>query len=338
MVTFTTVLDTNSLKPEIEKAIKDWGPAPEGKNTKEWEAFSKKMSNRVRADMQPYVKEQFAFAKEMEALLKMCKDMTGEGLNMSVSIAKEPGATSERIKLMERFNTVEALFKKKLDEAQELRTGLVAHQGFRGDLFEPSKLPSLTTELNELCALFRTNRNLCIDKSDALSKTFKKARDEYAARWKDARRRIEDAEKAGPKGRILDAENELTKLKVVAGDWNNEKSERWAKIRNARERLDIALASSKITTTAIEGLRQGIPKLQDQINIAKASLNTDFKRFEAIQKLLGKELYDDTLLDQKLVKVVEKGFAESRASILEMQSKLSKYYEGKIANAEKKLK
>lgn len=97
MVTFTTVLDTNSLKPEIEKAIKDWGPAPEGKNTKEWEAFSKKMSNRVRADMQPYVKEQFAFAKEMEALLKMCKDMTGEGLNMSVSIAKEPGATSERI-------------------------------------------------------------------------------------------------------------------------------------------------------------------------------------------------------------------------------------------------
>jgi hypothetical protein len=48
MATFTTVLDTNSLKPKIDKAIKDWGAASTSMNTTEWAAFSKSMSDLVR--------------------------------------------------------------------------------------------------------------------------------------------------------------------------------------------------------------------------------------------------------------------------------------------------
>ena len=136
MVTFTKVLDTSSLKPEIDKAIKDWGAASTSTNTKEWAAFSKSMTDRVRADLKTFAKEQFEFAAEMEPLLKACKDMTNEALTVSATIAKEPGATSDRLKLKNRFDDIEALFKKKMDAAQALRTGLVAHQGFRGDLFE----------------------------------------------------------------------------------------------------------------------------------------------------------------------------------------------------------
>jgi hypothetical protein len=243
----------------------------------------------------------------MEPLLKACKDMTNEALTVSATIAKEPGATSERLKLKKRFDDIEVLFKKKMDAAQALRTGLVAHQGFRGDLFETAKLPSLTDELKQLNDLFGKTRKVCIDKSDALSVTFKKARDEYGARWDQARQRIKDAENAGPGGQTVLAHTELTNLKVVVEEWKNEKSNKWAKLNTTLDNMNTTLALKTIDKTSIEGLRKRLPKLNDEVNSAKATLNTDYKRFEAVAKILGKDLYNNGLLDQGLVSTVEKG-------------------------------
>ena len=70
----------------------------------------------------------------------------------------------------------------------------------------------------------------------------------------------------------------------------------------------------------------------------KANLNTDYKRLEALQMILGKDLTDKKLLDQKLVSEVSKGFEAVRGEVKELQEKCVKDYDEKIGKAEKKMK
>jgi hypothetical protein len=335
MVTFTKVLDTNSLKPEVDKAIKDWGPASESKNQAEWDAFSSQLKARVAKDLKVFATEQVAFASEMEPLLKACSDMTGNALLLSTRFAKEPGATTQRMKFKEQFDATEALFKRKMGEAQALRTGLVAHQGFRENLFEAKVVPHLTGELQQLNGTFSGIRKKCIDKSDELSKKFQKARDEYTERWAQASKRIADTEKA-PNSQIVQASSELDELKKLLAEWKDQKSAKWAKVKAQRDNLDPGLKNP--TAATLPGLRLRLPVLEAAINTIKANLNTDYKRLEALQMILGDDLKDKKLLDQKLVSEVSKGFEAVRSEVKDLQQNCVKAYGEKIDKAEKKLK
>ena len=169
-------------------------------------------------------------------------------------LAKEPGATAQRAKYKDQFDKTEELFKTKISEGQTLRTGLVAHQGFRENLFAADALPQLTGELQQLNETFSGIRKQCIDKSDALSKAFKKARDEYSERWAQASKRIADTENS-PNSQIVQASSELEELQKLLGEWRNQKSAKWAKVKSARDYLDPGL--KKPTADSLPGLRKG---------------------------------------------------------------------------------
>jgi hypothetical protein len=333
--TFTKLARTQDFYDEYVKKRTELGVWQDGVNSDPWSKYALDLVMRIEKVYAVYEKESKDYFTWLDQKLANCKSLSAE----SVTLAGALGQNFDDTKFA-RLNTVKQLMDADLAEIAQVRQDMRNHQGFRGNLgFDTKDGAPLRLEKYE--EVFKAKRKVFIDQNEATGIKIDKARNEYTTRVTNAIT-LATKYKTQAGKEIVVAHDELMALKTELAAWHDMKSAKNQGIVGAIKKVEDFLKDAEakpktVTKASFASVRTNFPTLKKAVDAARANLNTDLKRFEAIKSGLGAALYDKKVLDQKLVKDVEGGFLKWKEILKGLTESKTKELEVKISKLEKKL-